>query len=71
MPVTTYILVLIPDCLHFHVGKIMGAVNEVITGIDWGFFVVCFWNGMREKQTYTFNSPEAAIVPVLGCDFVS
>lgn len=24
----------------------MGAVNEVITGIDWGFFVVCFleWN---------------------------
>lgn len=42
MPVTTYILVLIPDCLHFHVSEIIWAVNEVITGIDWGFF---FWGG--------------------------
>lgn len=71
MPVTTYILVLIPDCLHFHVGKITEAVNEVITGIDWGGGVCCLFLGLREKQTYTFNSLEAAIVPVLGCDSVT
>lgn len=42
----------------------------VITGIDWAFFCCCLFLGLREKQTYTFKSPEAAIVPVLACVFV-
>lgn len=47
----------------------MGVINEAITGIHWAFFC-CLFLGMREKQTYTFKCPEAAIVPVLVCDFV-
>lgn len=64
VPVTTYILVLIADCLHFHIGKIGGFVDEVITGLE-----QCLSLEMREQQTLTFKRADDATVPVLGCDF--
>lgn len=65
VPVTTYILVLIADCLHFHTGKIEGFVDKVITGLEQ------FLSLEMREQTLTFKRADDATVPVLGCDFVN
>lgn len=65
VPVTTYIPVLIADCLHFHIGKIEGVVDEVINGLEQFLSLE-----MKEQQTLNFKRDDDATVPVLDCDFV-